>query len=216
MPDEVKGPPRAYDSTRRRARAAETRASVLTAARALFLDHGYVSTTVPAVAADAGVSVETVYKAFGNKAGLVKAVFDVALAGDDEPVPILQRAFVSQNMAEPDPRRKLIDYGELLVTIAPRANPILMVLREAAVVDSGAAEVWRTVQAERLQGMAAFASHLHHQGHLGEGISADHARDVLWTLNSVEVWDLLVRQRRWTDHRYGTWIGEQLIAALLD
>ncbi len=95
-----------------RSRPAETRAAVLAAARQLFLDVGYAATTMGAVANAAGVSVETVYKAFGNKPGLVKALFDVAVVGDDEPMPLVQRDFVKRNMAEPDPRRKLLDYGE--------------------------------------------------------------------------------------------------------
>lgn len=65
---------------------------MLQAARRLFLEHGYAATTMPAIAAAAGVSVQSVYKAFGNKAALLKTVFDVAIAGDDEPVPMLQRA----------------------------------------------------------------------------------------------------------------------------
>ena len=70
--------PRRYDSGRRRAQARETRRAILDAARRLFLDRGYAETTVPSVAAEAGVSVETIYKAFANKVGLIKAVFDVA------------------------------------------------------------------------------------------------------------------------------------------
>lgn len=206
---------RTYDSSRRQARAAETRAAVLSAAREAFLDRGFAATTIPEVAARAGVSMETVYKAFGNKAGLVKSVFDVALAGDDEPIPFLQREFVARNMAEPNPRRKLTAYGEHLSAIALRTNPILLVLRDAAVADQGAAQAWEAVQDERLIGMSFFAGHLHDAGHLRCDVTVEDARDVLWTYNAVEMWDLLVRQRRWSNQRYGSWIGEQLVAALL-
>jgi len=215
MPETVKTSKRRYDSSGRQARAAETRAAVLGAARTAFLADGFARTTVPGVAAAAGVSVETVYKAFGNKAGLVKAVFDVAMAGDDEPIPFQQREFVQRNMAEPDPRAKLAAYGEHLATITPRTHPVLLVVRDAAVSDLAAAEVWDKLQTERLTGMTAFATHLHEGGHLRPGVSPEHARDVLWTHNSVELWDLLVNERGWTADRYGRWIGEQLIAALL-
>ena len=117
MPETVKTSKRRYDSSGRQARAAETRAAVLGAARTAFLADGFARTTVPGVASAAGVSVETVYKAFSNKAGLVKAVFDVAMAGDDEPIPFLQREFVQRNMAEPDPRKKLAAYGEHVVDV---------------------------------------------------------------------------------------------------
>lgn len=215
MSDPVKAQRRPYDSSRRQARAAETRSAVLAAARAAFLERGYAATTLPAVAASAGVSVETVYKAFANKAGLVKAVFDVAMVGDDDPIPFLQREFVRRNMAEPDPRLKLLQYGAHLTEIAPRTHPVLLVVRDAAVADPTAAEVWANLQAERLTGMTAFATHLEAAGHLREGVTTEHARDILWTHNSVELWDLLVRQRGWSDDQWGRWTGEQLIAALL-
>src|SRR5438445_12171483 len=103
--------PRTYDSSRRRAQAGLTRAAVVDAARVRFLDRGYAATTIADIAGDAGVSVETVYKAFGNKAGLLKALFDVAIVGDHEPVPLEGRDMVARIQAEPDGREKLRIYG---------------------------------------------------------------------------------------------------------
>jgi AcrR family transcriptional regulator len=214
MPDAV-NPRRSYDASRRQEQARQNRRAVLERAHELFLERGYAGTAMAAVAAAAGVSVETVYKAFTNKPGLVKAVFDVAIVGDDDPVPMMQRDFVRRNMAEPDPRRKLEAYGEHLGQLGPRIGPILLVVRSAAATDAGAAGVWEALQAERLTGMAAFAQHLHDGGHLREGVSEAEARDVLWTLNSVELWDLLVNQRHWSNARFGRWVGRQLVAALL-
>lgn len=208
-------PRRAYDSSRRHEQAVQTRAAVLRAARRLFLDGGYAGTTVAAVAAEAGVSVETVYKAFGNKPGLVKAVFDVAIVGDMEDVPLLQREFVRQNMAEPDPRKRLMSYGAHLAATSRRTCPVQIVVRDAAASDAGGAEVWDQLQQERLAGMTAFASHLHAGGHLRAGVSMEEARDVLWAHTSVELWDLLVNRRGWDPERFGTWVAGQLIAALL-
>jgi AcrR family transcriptional regulator len=206
---------RSYDSSRRQAQARQTRLAVLDAARRLFLELGFSSTTMAAVAADADVSVETIYKLFGNKPGLVKAVFDVAIVGDDEPIPLMQREFVQRNIAEPDPRKKLIAYGAHLAVVSPRACPIQLVVRDAAATDAGAAEVWARLQTERLTGMTVFARHLREGGHLRKGVTMEEARDVLWTHNSVELWDLLVNQRQWSSKRFGKWIGQQLIAALL-
>jgi AcrR family transcriptional regulator len=206
---------RTYDSSRRQAQARQTRRAVLDAARARFLERGYAATTMSDVAADAAVSLQTVYKAFTNKPGLVKAVFDVAVVGDDEPIPMLQREFVARTQAEPDPREKLRGYGAHMAEVAPRAFPVQFIVREAAATDTGAAEVWETLQTERLVGMTAFATDLDAGGHLRAGISIEHARDVLWVHNSVELWDLLVNQRDWSTERYGEWIGQQLIAALL-
>lgn len=206
---------RRYDMGRRGLQARRTRQAVLAAALERFLADGYAATTMAAVAADAGVSVETVYKAFGNKPGLAKAVFDVGVVGDDEPIPVLQREFVQRNMAEPDPRRKLVAYGEHLAAVAPRVCPIQLVIRSAAGTDAGAHDVWAQLQDERLTGMSVFAGHLADGGHLRAGVTVDEACDVLWAHNSPELWDLLVAQRGWTDGRFGAWVAGQLIAALL-
>lgn len=206
---------RPYDSSLRRDQARLTRRSVVDAARALFLENGYAGTTIPSVAAAAGVSVETVYKAFRNKAGLAKAVFDVAIAGDDEPVPMLEREGARRLRSEPDPRRKLRLYGQHLAEAGPRAGRLQLILRDAAASHPDAAAIWTQMVDERLTGMTRLAEHLHEGGHLRAGISVEEAAEVLWTYNSVELFDLLVLQRSWEPARYGRWIADALIAALL-
>jgi AcrR family transcriptional regulator len=207
--------PRKYDSSRRREQARETRRAVLDAARRQFLDRGYAETTVPAVATEAGVSVETIYKAFANKVGLLKAVFDVAIVGDDEPISMLEREPVRRIRAEPDPRRKLWIYGEHLAEAGPRSSALQLLMRSAAVSDREAARMWDQMLAERLTGMTRFARELQQEGNLRSDVSFEEARDVLWTYNSVEIYDLLVLQRGWTNERYGRFIADALIAALL-
>lgn len=214
MSDAVK-PRRRYDSSRRQEQARENRRAVREVAHRMFLERGYAATTVSAIAAAAGVSVETVYKAFGNKPGLVKAVVDVAIVGDDEPVPMLQRDRVRRMEAEPDPRRKLAMYGEHLAHSAPRRVPLELLVRAAAASDAGAAGVWDQLEAERLTGMTFFARHLDEGGHLRRGVSVEEARDVLSTYNSAEVYELLVIRRGWTPERYGRWVADAMVAALL-
>jgi AcrR family transcriptional regulator len=188
---------------------------MLDAGRRMFLEHGYAATTIAMVAEDAGVATQTVYKAFGNKPGLMKAIVDVAIVGDDEPVPMMEREFVRRNMAEPDPARKLRDYGAHITEVGPRVNDLALLVRDAAAADPAAAGIWDQMQEERLTGMTQFARHLRDGGHLRRGVSVDEARDVLWAHNSVELWDLLVNQRGWSPKRYGRWVGNQLVAALL-
>ncbi len=206
---------RRYDSSRRREQARRTRRAILDAARRHFLERGYAETTIAAVADDADVSVETVYKAFGNKPGLLKAVVDVAIVGDDEPVPMMERDLVARIRAEADPCRKIAMYGEHLASSAPRHVPIQLLARAAAASDPGAAEVWQEMCDERMIGMTYFARELKEGGHLRRGLSVDKARDILWTLQSPEVFDLLVLQCGWTARRYGSWVAQQLIAALV-
>jgi AcrR family transcriptional regulator len=181
----------------------------------MFLQRGYGDTTVAAIADAADVSVETVYKAYRNKEGLLKAVVDVAIVGDDEPVPMLQRELVRTIEAEPDARGKMRLYGEHLTRSAPRRAPLEILARTAAATDPSAGRVWKKLQDERLAGMTAFARHLHEAGCLRQGISLGEARDVLWTYISPDVFDLLVRQRGWSHRRYGRWVAEAVASALL-
>ena len=208
-------PRRRYDSSGRQAQARRNRRAAIDAAHSLFLERGFAATTMPAIAEAAGVSVQTVYKAFGTKARLAKAVFDVAMAGDDEPVAILERPLLARVRAEPDPRRLFQLYGQFLAVVAPRHVPVQLVIRDAAGSDTEARTVWAELQTERLRGMSMFARTLHEAGHLRVGVSVAEARDVLWTYNSAELFQLLVIERSWSPKRYGRWIGDALTAALV-
>jgi AcrR family transcriptional regulator len=214
VPDPVK-PRRAYDASRRQELARQRRRAVVDSAQRLFLERGFAATTMADVAAAADVSVQNVYKVFGNKVGLAKAVFDVAIAGDDAPIPMIERASLMKVRSEPDPRRKLVFYGEHLAAVAPRHVPLQLVILDAAANDPDAAAVWEQLQDERLRGMTMFATALHAEGHLRDGVSRVEARDVLWTYNSAELYRLLVIERGWSPKRYGRWIAAALIAALL-
>lgn len=217
MPGPVKPQSRArtYDASRRQEQARQTRARVVEVARNRFLDDGYVATTMRSIAADADVSVETVYKSFSNKAGLLKAMFDIAIAGDDEPIPLQQRDMVARIEAEPDGRTKLAIYGEAYAERANRAVPIELLARAAAASDAGAAEVWRQLNEERFTGMTMFATHLHDSGVLRRDVSRDDARDVLWLFTAPHTFELLVLDRGWSLDSFGAWTTQQLIAALL-
>src|ERR1700704_129268 len=119
-------PGRRYDSTRRRQQARQTREVIIGGARRLFLRDGFTSTTVAAIAAEIGVSVDTIYKTFGGKPGLVRAICEEALAGEG-PVPAETRSDVLQAV-EPDPRTIIQGWGKLTTEVAPRVAPILLLL----------------------------------------------------------------------------------------
>jgi len=214
MPRSVKAP-RSYDSSRRQEQARQSRAAVLREARRRFLADGFASTTVGVIAEGADVSVETVYKAFGNKAGLLKAVFDVAAVGDDEPIPLAEREMVAAIKAEPDGHKKLHIYCMAYIERAERMVPVNLLARDAAATDATAAGVLAQLRRERLTGMTEFAQHLRESRVLREGVTVDESRDVLWTYTSAEVWEMLVMQRGWKPDRFGRWLEQQLTAALL-
>jgi len=210
-------PRRRYDATRRLAQAAQTRMDVLTAARELFPERGYAGTTINEIATAAGVAVETIYRSFGSKAALFRGVLEAAIAGGAEraTMPPEQRPAVRKMAEEPDPRHVLELHAATQPGIHARTGPYDRVLREAASADPDRADVWRQLEAQRLTGMRRLAQRLQDLGALRSGLSVEKARDILWTVNSHAVYDLLVVQRGWPPERYRDWIVATNVHALL-
>ena len=161
--------------------------------------------------------VETVYRAYGSKAELFKAVVRAAVAGgaDRATVPAEQRPAIRALIAETDPRRQLELYAATQPGIQARAGPLLRVLIGAGAADPELAEVWTQLEDERLAGMARFAEMLADRGSLRPGLSAEEARDLLWTLNSLAVHDLLVLRLGWSPARFRDWLAAALARELL-
>jgi AcrR family transcriptional regulator len=204
---------RRYDSSRRAVQARENRAAVLVAARELFLSGGFAATTVAAIATRAGVSVETVYKGFGGKPGLVRALCEEAFAGDG-PVPPQVCSDLLQ-ATEVDARTIIRGFGTLSTEVAPRVAPIQLLARDAAATDPEMAALYTEMQDQRLERMTQNAQNLAAAGHLRDDITVEHAGQVMWTYSSSEVYELLVRRRGWPLERFGAFIADALIAALL-
>jgi AcrR family transcriptional regulator len=215
---ETVNPRRPYDSRRRREQAAQTRRDIEAAANRLFRERGYAGTSMPAIASEAGVVVETIYRGFGSKAGLFKAVIEAALAGGSEraQAPPADRPAIRAVIAETDPRRKLELYAATQPGVHGRSGPLYRVLVGAANSDPELAEVLDTLEARRLHGLGGLASQLAESRALRPHLSVEDARDVIWTLCSTAVHDLLVRQRGWTAEDYRRWLASALKRELLD
>jgi AcrR family transcriptional regulator len=207
-------PPRRYDATRRRERARLVQAGIVAAAEARFLSDGYAATTIATIAADAGVSVDTIYKRFGGKPGLIRAVHERALEGEG-PVAAETRSDALQT-SEMDPRAIVRGWGALSSEVAPRVAPVLLLVRDAAAADPELRRLQHELEDARLDRMTHNARTLHAGGHLRRGITLEHAAEVLWTYSSPELFELLVTRRGWTPARFGGFIAEAMIAALLD
>ena len=210
MPD-VK---RAYDASGRREQASAARSRVLRVARTRFLRDGYAATTVAAIANEAGVSPKTVAKQFGNKPGLLRALFDVALVGDDEPGGLEERADIMAIHAEPDAQAKLALFAHTLAEMLPRTAPVQLLLLET-VSDPDLARVWTAIKAGRREGMLNLARNLADGGHLRDGLTTGQAADVLWAYSSPQLYELLVLERGWTPTQYSDFISRTLVAFLL-
>ncbi|MBV9095177.1 MAG: TetR/AcrR family transcriptional regulator [Streptosporangiaceae bacterium] len=204
---------RRYDSSGRRERARQARDQIVGTAEDLFLSRGYAATTVAAIAAQSRVSVETIYKGFGGKPGLVRAIIDKGLAGTG-PVPAEQRSDQIRD-TEPDPRQILTAWGAFVADIAPATAPILLMARDAAAGDTELADLLKEISAARLERMTVNARALSDAGHLRLGITLAQAADTLWTYTSPELYELLVLCRGWSADHYGRFVAQAMIAALL-
>jgi AcrR family transcriptional regulator len=205
---------RHYDSSRRREQAERTRVAILDVAHREFLKHGYAATTVPGIAQQAGTSVETIYKAFGGKTGLVRALWERALAGRGSvPAPVRSDALSS---TATDPVTVLKGWGTFTAELAPSGAPIVLLIGAAAAADADMAALLAEVEEQRRRRMRHNARRLKQRGWLRAGMSVSRATDIMWTYSSAELYDLLVLRSGWPAHRYGQFVGDALIAALLD
>lgn len=204
---------RTYDARARVEQARKSRENVIDAARRAFLANGYAQTTITAIASEAGVSVETIYKAFGGKTGLVRAIYERGLEGR-EATPAPQRSD-AMSATEPSPNSLVRNWGALSAEVAPLVAPILLLVRAAAATDPDLAELLEQTDEQRLTRMRHNAAVLAERGFLRPGVSLDAAGDIMWTCSSPELYDLLVLRRGWTAARFGEFVGKTLEAALL-
>jgi AcrR family transcriptional regulator len=204
--------PRPYDASSRRESAARNRAAVLAACRELLFRDGYHRMTVRSVAEQAGVSAETIYKAFGGKPGLMKALWDVTLAGDEEPVAIADRPQMAEVRSAADPAEKLRRWARFVSGANQRLAPLYGLLAEAG---PEVTELLATTQQERLAGVRALVAHLADSGLLAAGRDPAAAADACWALTGPRLFLDLTADRGWQPDRYEDWLISMLIANLL-
>jgi AcrR family transcriptional regulator len=204
---------RRYNATRRHEQSRNTHSALLDAALERFSEHGYAATTIESIASDAGVSPATIYKTYGGKPGIVRALCERALGGQG-PIPAERRSDTLKD-SETDPRKVIDGWGRLTAEVAPRVAPILLLLHDAADGDPAAAALHKELDDNRLTRMTDNARYLVDGGHVRSGIRLSHASEVLWTYSSPELFDLLVRRRRWSLRKYSGFVADAIKAALL-
>ena len=212
---EAVNPKRSYDSPRRRGQAAATRRDILEAAQRLFERQGYATTTVAAIAKEAGVALKTVYTAFETKSGVLRALWNLLLRGDDEDVPVMQREWYREVLEEPDPERQLRLNARNARVVKLRIAALLEVIRQAAPLDSDIEALWSRIQSDFYENQGAIVQSLADKGGLAPGLDVTRATDILWTLNHPDVWQLLVTQRGWTAEQFEQWFADMACAQLL-
>lgn len=206
---------RSYNSSRRREQAAATRRDILGAAQRLFERQGYAATTMAAIAAEAGVALKTVYLAFETKSGVLRALWNQLLRGDEGEAPVAERSWYREVVEEPDPQRQLRLNARNSRAAKTRIAGVLKVIREAAPVDSDTGALWERIQTEFHANQRVIVERLAERKALRRGLDVDRATDILWTLNHPDVWQLLVGERGWTPEQYEQWFGDTACSQLL-
>jgi AcrR family transcriptional regulator len=207
---------RPYDARRRRERAAEERAEtrrrVVDAARELFLERGYVATTMADIAREAGVALQSVYTAGQSKADLLHLVTDLAVAGDSQEVMLVDRPVYATVAAEPDPARQIEMFAGLIATTMERLAPVWITYREAAAVDPKAAANLVAAHRRRHETFRTLVRMVPEQ-HLRNG--HDQSADTAWAVGSIDVFLLLRTILEWNATQYANWLRDVLLDQLV-
>jgi AcrR family transcriptional regulator len=204
-----------YEGAARQARTRRTRTAVVDAARRLFLERGYGATTIEAISDLSDTPQATVYRLFSSKLGILKALLDISIGGDDHAVAMLDRPEVRTLLSDQDPKNQLTGFAALVRDVMVRTGPVHRILADAARSDQDAASLLAEVARQRHEGQLRIARSIARASALRPGLKEREAGDIIHALASPEVYGLLVFDRGWTDARYENWLKSILMDQLL-
>jgi AcrR family transcriptional regulator len=207
--------PRPSDGPARQARTRRTRVAVVEAARTLFLERGYAATTIEAISDRSDTPQATVYRLFSSKLGILKALLDVSVVGDDETVAMVDRPQVRALLSDRDPKSQLTGFAALVCDVMTRAAPVHRILADAARSDEDAASLLAEIARQRQEGQQRVARSLARSSARRPGLRERDAADIIHALASPEVYGLLVLDRGWSGERYEKWLQAILIKEFL-
>jgi AcrR family transcriptional regulator len=201
---------------RRAAQARATRRRVVEAATDLFVSRGYTATSIASIASQAGVAVQTVYAAFGNKPSILAAAVDQAITGDDLPIAANDRDWMQVVLESQDPAVRLRAYARAVGRIHAGAAAVFRALDVAASGEPELSALWQETLRRRRVGVTGVVRPIADAGALLPGLTFDEAIDVVWSLNGHEIYLNLVEQSGWQRERYEEWLGDALVALVLN
>ncbi len=183
---------------------------MLDAALRLFVIHGYDGTTIDSIARESGVAVQTVYFKFGTKQTILKELIDVRVAGDEEPIPTLERQWVQDAVRADDVSEQLRHQVAGARGIYERVGELLEVLRNAAPSNEGVAPLWERNKKQRFEVQTHLMKALAEKNLLPPDLPLEHAVDISYSLLGPEVYHLLVSERGWTPQQWADWVHSSL------
>jgi AcrR family transcriptional regulator len=201
--------------TRRAQQARATRRRIIDQAAKLFIEQGYAATTLDQIATASGVAVQTVYFHFRNKATVLKEAVDLAAVGDDEPVPMMDRAWARRVRNEPDGQRALAIFLRYGRAVFERIAPIMKIVRDAAGSDPEMAAQWQTNREQTHTAYRAVVQWLADKDALRPELTVNRATDIVFCLVSIEVYHLFTAERGWTPAQWERWTKDTLTATIL-
>jgi AcrR family transcriptional regulator len=212
----VKTSKRAYDSSRRQAQANETRRHILEAARKLFIERGYAGATAEAIAAQAGVSAQTIYAIFKSKKKILVSLMNVSPAtGVEDHTPMSERASVQAVSQERNRRRQLQMFAEVVANNLSQVAEVFEIMTDAAKIEPDFEKIIQKLNNQRLEHMTFAVRDFASNGLFRGNMEQSYARDIVWALTSGEVFLLLTRDRSWSKKQYADWLADMLSRALL-
>lgn len=198
---------------RRQIQSMQTREVVVASAGELFLTIGYVATSIEAIAARAGVAVQTIYNSVGNKPALLSAVLDAAVAGPNAPSTVPE--FMQKRVA------LAVDVEGVIAVLAdwfaegmPRSQAVFTAISQAAAVDPAVAKLRDERALQRLTHYRLAAAAIRQRGGLANGMSDDDAAAAIFTLGHPDSYATLVAHFGWSLARYRDWIHTSLLGIL--
>jgi len=208
---------RPYHSPRRREQAEATRRQILDAAERLFLQHGYVATSMAAIAKEADVALKTVYLAFETKFGLLRALWHRNLRGGRGDVPVGDQEWFHEVLEENDPAKALRLNARNSRRVKARIAPLGDVLLNAAAADPDVKTLSERIWTQFYENQLEVVRAIQKRKGLKPGLTVERATDILWSLNHPHLYLLLLRSRGWSEDDYERWLGditcEQLLRA---
>jgi AcrR family transcriptional regulator len=196
--------------------AQETRKRVIEAATRLFVRQGYATTTMRAIATEAGVSVPTVELLFGTKAQLLRVVIDVAIAGDDEPVPVLSRTWAAEAQSAHGLAEFLSAVAQVLSKAQARSAGVMLAAYEAAASDPDIQLLIMDRESQRERTATWIVNGVLERAGLRPGLDRAGAIDTVWMLMDPVIFNRLTRHRGWSPARYASWFADGVARLLVN
>lgn len=194
----------------RQAQVAHTEQRILAAATELFLEGGYLATTLEAVARRAQLATRTVYLRFGTKAALFKRVVDVAIVGDTEPVDVLGRDWMQAALTAPTAAERIAASAAAGRQIMQRTGPLFAVAQQAASVEPLIAGFWQQGREQSRRVHALFWTRMAEDGLLDPAVDLAWLIDTTGILAAAETYLLVTRMVGSDLDAYERWLARTL------